>query len=391
MLREKLRSMIPNIKPLRRKLARERIKRVHARMIDEKTVHNVEIGLQNKRKVVFDWEKSNRSEAKKLNNEIKSILIKNPSVRKQEDWNSYLTDLKFCKYAYGFLPYEFICYDLYKKTTEQRREFISDAERIEMVFKMNDIAAISLFNDKCKTFEAFKNFYRRDCITIENKQDINRFIEFTNTHPRFVKKQSFESVGNSIQLIDMSKENRSPAEVFDSIISNGKHILEDLIEQSSEMSYFNQSSVNTIRCMTVKTSHGIRIPYCFMKCGREGSFVDNGGAGGILIGIDVLTGKLNTNGIDECGNIYNCHPDSGKEFIGYKLPDWDRLKRICSSLAKRIERVQFVGWDLAHSKDFGWVIVEGNGGSQFVGPQTTSGVGMRKTMQKLMDDMNLMI
>ena len=42
---------------------------------------------------------------------------------------------------------------------------------------------------------------------------------------------------------------------------------------------------------------------------------------------------------------------------------------------------RYVGWDLALSKD-GWVLVEGNSGGQFVGPQISLKKGIRPVIAR---------
>lgn len=54
----------------------------------------------------------------------------------------------------------------------------------------------------------------------------------------------------------------------------------------------------------------------YLKVGRAGSVVDNGGAGGIIINIDKETGELVTDGVREDNTVYARHPDSGMPFKG---------------------------------------------------------------------------
>ena len=67
----------------------------------------------------------------------------------------------------------------------------------------------------------------------------------------------------------------------------------------------------------------VHILWPWMKVGRAGSFVDNSGSGGMGVAIDIETGKLNSSGKDENGNVFDKHPDTGLIFKGYELPDWE--------------------------------------------------------------------
>ena len=120
-----------------------------------------------------------------------------------------------------------------------------------------------------------------------------------------------------------------------------------------------------------------KIQDCFMKIGREGSFVDNGGAGGILVHIDHNTGTFNSKGLDEHGFRYDKHPDHGYVFEGIKLPEWDKAIELVKKVATEVHGLGYAGWDLTYS-EAGWIIVEGNAMTQFIGQQGTLGRGRKK-------------
>ena len=46
--------------------------------------------------------------------------------------------------------------------------------------------------------------------------------------------------------------------------------------------------------------------------------------------------------------------------------------------------VEYIGWDLAHT-DNGWVVIEGNGGGQFIGPQIVWKRGFKNEIEKLIN------
>ena len=386
-MREKLRNMIPDIQWAKAGVTRARIKKLYQYNMPESLVGDVESGRIGTAEAVQKWEANKPHNSGKFNRDLEHILAINPAAKDVQDWDEYLADMKFCFYAHGFLPYEFICYELHKQTPQARKAYIPDQERIEKVYRMNDIVAVNLFHDKARTYEAFGEYYHRECVSVEKESDYSRFKAFVEKHPVFVKKQVFESIGNSVELVDITQ--KDPKAFFNTLIQAGKHILEEKIVQSPTLSALNASSVNTVRCMTFRTNHGVKIPLCFLKAGRSGSFVDNGGAGGIFIGLDAASGVVTTTGVDEVGRRYEKHPDTGIAFVGFQLPDWEQLLQVCSEMAQKPKNIGFVGWDLAHTEKYGWVVVEGNGGSQFVGPQTTSKQGVRRVVEAMMEDMTL--
>ena len=150
--------------------------------------------------------------------------------------------------------------------------------------------------------------------------------------------QSENSIAKSgnmkVQEFDIKDIANSEADYFEKLISSGTWLLEERVIQRKEMGCFNESSVNTVRCMTFKTRDGIVVPYCFMRTGRNGAFVDNGGSGGLLMGIDVTNGVVDTDALDEYGVKYETHPDSGIAFKGFVIPEWGELLAICKNAAE---------------------------------------------------------
>ena len=294
----------------------------------------------------------------------------------------------FKYFAYGFQPNEYFAFRLDQKDTEKIREFISGRLRMKYRCQMNNILQAHIFNDKSQTYEYFKEYYRRQVIAIEKPEDLNKFLEYVDEHPVFVKKQVYLAQGNSVELVDIRKIDESRSEYFHKLIKIGKHVLEEKIVQTADMAQFNDSSVNTVRAITFNTKHGFKVPYCMIRTGRPGAFVDNSGAGGVQAEIDFNTGKVISDGFDELGGKYQVHPASGTRFKGFELPDWEQLKKLIFSSASRVPQIGFIGWDLAHTKD-GWVIVEGNENCYIIALQQIRDAGMRSEFEELMEDMNL--
>lgn len=304
--------------------------------------------------------------------------------------NKIRRDMIFCFFAYGFTPMEYFVFRLENKSCKERAEFISSRLRMLYRCKMNNILQVDLFNDKAKTYKLYKEYYHREAISINQKSDFSLFEDFVKKHPVFVKKAVFEAQGNSVALIDINTCGMTKKELFDSLIKIGKHILEEKIVQTKDMSIFNETSVNTVRAITFNTKHGIQVPYCTIRTGRPGAFVDNGGAGGIQACVDFMTGKIISEGFDELGGEYSTHPASGTIFKGYQLPAWTELQKLICIAARKVPQIKFIGWDLAFTKD-GWTLVEGNENCYIIAQQMIMNKGMRTTFEELMSDMELIV
>ena len=352
------------------------------------------IGERSKRKktrIVETCAKKWPSVVSRINKEINDVFQTIPFYSQGEvNLDETRIDMLFKYFAYGFQPNEYFAFRLDNKTPEETEAFISGRLRMKYRCQMNDILQANIFNDKFETYKRFREHYHREVICIEKPEDYNRFHEFVSRHPIFVKKMVYLAQGQSVELVDITGIDLSEKDYFDGLIQAGKHILEEKIEQSSNLAQFNESSVNTVRAITFNTRHGFKVPYCMIRTGRPGAFVDNSGAGGVQAEIDFESGKVISNGFDELGGKYDVHPASGTVFKGFELPDWEQLKDLIFSSAAEVPQIKFIGWDLAHTKD-GWVIVEGNENCYIIALQQIRDKGMKDTFENLMADMDLIV
>ena len=382
--------LFPDIMPFRKLASRIKIKQTLKYALSDDAVKKGENGYLNA--VLDSCENRWPSEYKKINQQISETFHNIPVYQDYsiDRLNHIRSDMLFCNFGYGFTPNEYFVYRLENKSPELRKEFISSRLRMTYRCKMNNLLHAGLFGDKSKTYNYFKPYFHRDAIAIERKNDFSVFSAFIKKHPVFVKKEVFEAQGRSVELIDINNCGMTERELFEKLIRIGKHICEEKLVQTPELSAFNESSVNTVRAITFNTKHGVQVPYCTIRTGRPGSFVDNGGAGGIQAAVDFETGKIYTDAFDELGGVYQTHPASGMIFKGYQFTEWGQFKKIITELANIVPDIRFIGWDMAHTKD-GWTVVEGNENCYVIAKQMIIDKGMRNIFEELMADMDLYI
>lgn len=310
-----------------------------------------------------------------------------PSICKnKEELVNVVVDMLVCKRLMGFWPFEYFMFELSNKSIEERRKYVSNIDRTLKISKVNDRVQSEYLDNKFLTYHVLNEFYKRDMVMIESLNDYQTFKDFVSKHKNFVKKPVNGSMGSGIGLVEVS-EGEDTYDLLKRIIDDvGSFEAEEVIVAHDRIKKLNPDSVNTIRMSTLYDNGKVHILWPWMKVGRAGSFVDNSGAGGMGVAIDIKTGKLNSSGKDENGNIFDKHPDTGLIFRGYELPDWegalDFCKRISTALALRIDGINFVGWDITYTNDNEWVVVEGNAFPQFV-QQATYNYGFKKELNNL--------
>lgn len=285
---------------------------------------------------------------------------------------------------YGSSPKEYFLYGFPRLNAEERDTFLTDHYR-EQVLK-REIGIQHFKNElinKYGFYQRNKDFFGRECILVTSNTKFEDFRDFLKRADGkiFIKdnRGSFGSDGrvifyeNDEQLLEDLKK-----------IQNAGHewIAEEFISQDDRLSCWNKSSVNTIRIPSYLTPEGPTIFRPFIRTGRVGSFVDNAGVGGIFATINESTGEIITDGADEHGNFYVCHPDSRIVYKGWKVPLWKELLAVAKNAHLKMPDNKYVAYDFALTSS-GWVMVEGNWG-QYMCQQTSTRKGQKEGFLRLM-------
>lgn len=285
-------------------------------------------------------------------------------------------------YTIGFD--EYFMYHFSALPESERREYVSDIERITYCERMNNRKNTIIFDDKALTYEKYKTYYKRDLIGMFKTDDesVTRFSAFIGSHPRFIVKPFDGACGRGVKIIDLS--GRDPRTELEKLIREFPRgfVAEELIVQTQELLRLHPQSVNTCRLTSINYGDRIEIIHPFLRCGRGDAVVDNGGSGGIICGINVETGVVFA-AVDELGVRYPIHPDTGIALEGFQVPCWNEAKRLVCELAAILPDTRYTGWDLALTED-GWVLQEANDRGAFVGFQLTAGSGVRREMDAIL-------
>lgn len=287
-------------------------------------------------------------------------------------WDIFLTDLIF-----GFEPSNYAEYHFHGKSLKQRLTFLSFVEMILFSRSINLQAKIEILDKKQNTYACFKEYFHRDQISIKTPEDKAKYNEFIQRHPTFFAKPSGRAGGRGARIVNTCEQDKD--KVFIEMISEREYILEERIIQCQEMAQFNPTSINTIRTALVNTEGGIEMLFAELRTGRKGSVVDNGGSGGVLVPIDINTGKLSKYGFDNTGKTYTAHPDSNVTFENFQIPRWDEIQQLSKDLMEKIPNLKYVGWDISIT-DQCLTLVEGNSRAMFGGLQGLHPEGFKQEL-----------
>ena len=323
-----------------------------------------------------------------LKNEPEDFLAKffPTSGYAEDEKEKILKDMQREFWLHGTHFDEYFYYDFYNKDRAYKDAFINETQRFSYYNKLNTIKGMKQFDDKWKTYQKLKPFYKREVIFCKSENDFDMFSAFVQQHKKFIKKPVDSYFGNGVELLE-TNEQTDPKALFARLLKDGNFLCEEFVVQHPFFANLNASSLNTMRIPTVLTGktpddHKVHIFYPCLRIGRKGSVVDNAGSGGLLVQVDAATGKVFHTARDEMNHAFSEHPDSRIVFDGLVIPEWEKAVETATKLALSCPENRYTGWDLALTEN-GWVLIEGNARAQFLVGQICDRVGKKKEMDAL--------
>lgn len=253
-----------------------------------------------------------------------------------------------------------------------------DSKRAIFTFNNGvDLRELSRKTNLYKNFASFMGWTQ----LATSKMTINDFVSFCDNNSHFLFKPDIGASGHGIKKYDVTSFD-SLDEMFETLRKD-TGILDPIVYQHEDMEQLHKDSVNTIRLFTLRDSNSSTtiLIAAALRMGRDGSFVDNHSAGGILAPVDVNSGVAFASAEDFYGRRYAFHPDSNTKIVGFKIPNWKKVLKMVNE-ASQIATVPYVGWDVAiRTNDC--ILIEANYKPMVNVIQTADGGGKKSLYKKL--------
>nr|WP_245243159.1 sugar-transfer associated ATP-grasp domain-containing protein [Pararhodobacter sp. SW119] len=139
-------------------------------------------------------------------------------------------------------------------------------------------------------------------------------------------------------------------------------IVQPRIRQHPLLDRLYPHAVNTVRIDTMRDGARWISNAAVLKLGVDGSIVDNGSAGGLIVGVNIETGTLRPFGRQRMkfgDRLYTHHPTTGSAFEGLVLPHWDLLRETIRRAAEAALPLESLGWDVVITET-GVILLEAN-------------------------------
>lgn len=274
-------------------------------------------------------------------------------------WMGGLLDMVCTAYLLGMEHTDDCDYRPFELTRDERRLWAGRRIWAEVITLFNEPNHSEIFRDKCRFLEVFSRHIRREWLPISDETEPAQFSNWCQRHPSFIAKPLDRLHGAVVMRYHVGEAD--PGQALQDLRDRVMGLVEEETRQHFAFQALNPSSVNTVRIVTLLWEERVHLLSAVLRMGRDG-IVDNLAAGGYAAPLDIMTGVVNGPAVDKKGGrkrSYDRHPLSQTMIMGFKISDWDDVKRMIEEAAQAVPQVRTVGWDVAIAGD-GPMLVEGN-------------------------------
>jgi len=286
-----------------------------------------------------------------------SVLMPNDDIDLFEKFVEFL----YIHFPMGFRSSEYFDFKLYMKSIAEAKTYVTGSTYNNKIINACNKNARHYCRDKIIFNQIAKKYVNRDYLD-GRTCSFEDFSEFVKKHPRFFVKPINANQGRGAEILEVKGNMR---ELFEYCQKN-ELLIEEVLRQHPDIDAFS-STINTVRIMTLlPLNNETIVTHAGIRIGRAGQLVDNVSAGGIVVLIDLETGKMisNARGMNDI-ELTN-HPDSGLKFKGFQMPHWNKIMEAVKETAKLFPEVRNIGWDVTVTPEGDIEFVEANDQPSFL-------------------------
>jgi hypothetical protein len=273
-----------------------------------------------------------------------------------------LTEAIRCVFIYNISILEYFQFRFFEKNNLERKQWAGTGFMYEAVLKLNPIANRQILSDKRIFLEYYKDFVNHWHVTLsELEQNSLALNEKLNGYEnKIVLKSSSGQCGEGLIVKELNDSVNAEI-LIKELRRTGNDIVEQFVEQHTDLSCMSSSGLNTLRIFTIINSNGqVDILGARLRI-TINSHIDNLAAGNIACEVDLNTGKIIGPGVYSDitkKDIYQ-HPVSGIEIVGFQVPYFFECIELVKKAALFDITNKTVGWDVAITNN-GVELIEGN-------------------------------
>ena len=290
--------------------------------------------------------------------EKREYLIKAATEQSKANNRSKLLiilDMIWCSFRYGAMFSEYTDLDFIHRTSANRDTFITTFYNFRLYEKLNKREKRSTFHNKVLFLETFSALIHRQWLDITFATD-EEIMEFIKHNKLAVAKNRYGDSGKEVGVISIA--NMTPIELRKEFNKKNYDLVEEHLTNHPSVAKLNQSSLNTLRIVTILRNNDVEVLYCGIRVGSKGANLDNISQGGKVAKVDVNTGSICTAYYTKRSSQFVNQSDNGND-IGVKIPFWDEIIKLVKKAATVEPDIKYVAWDVCITAK-GPEIIEGN-------------------------------
>lgn len=330
-------------------------------------------------KLSFLIKRAFKMDRQKLKNTLDHLKEKSG---KSKAW--LVQDMLKCSILYGAGYTDYKIAEMYRLNAAQRKTTITRGISNDIVRRMNDKCYTHFFDDKSEFDSKFSRWIKRPWLKFDEntaKEELQDFL--SRCKSIFIKPLEGSSGVGVHKLDDLSDLNG----IYAHLKTLGESILEETVIQHEKLNRLYPGSVNTLRVATLIGDKKQGIVYAVLRIGNGGE-VDNVDCGGMACRVDIESGRIITPAADKLGRVFDKHPITGAEFIGFEIPYFEEIKAMCLEAMQVVPQVRYVAWDVCITEE-GPRFIEGNSFPSHAVPQFAAhykdGMGILTEFRKFID------
>lgn len=204
-------------------------------------------------------------------------------------------------------------------------------------------------------------YYYDDKTTISREEAIERCKDLGGA---VVKPTLGGMRGNDVVVFSSSNGITDSGESVEQLFAGYRKnfIVQERVQQHSEMARLNPSSLNTLRILTYRSGDSIHVMYVIARIGRMGQAIDNLSAGGIYADVELSTGRIRKYAYGSPKENQILETDSGTVLEGFKIPAFEKIVSLAKELHIRLPYFNLIGWDFGVDANGEPLMIEWNRG-----------------------------
>lgn len=272
-----------------------------------------------------------------------------------------LTDVLRSVFTYNISLLEYFQFHFYNSSKQERALWAGTGYMYEYQLRMNPRQSRHILNDKTLFYKKYKDYFIHQVADIDDLQNKPAVADAILSNPsgKLVFKSADGKCGKQVEIrscVDFDRQS-----LMEFIKKSDYELVEEFIEQHSDMNRLSPSAVNTVRIFTELNEDGeVVILGCRLRISVNLP-VDNMAAGNLAAPIDETTGRISGPGVysDITKTEQVFHPVTNEKIPGFQIPFWEETLAMVKEAARLHPQNRSIGWDVAITEK-GTGLIEGN-------------------------------